>query len=235
MKLKELEAEVMALRNEVQTLKDIEEIKTLQRAYGYYIEHYMTKEVGDCFADDPDVAVHLVGSGSYIGKKGIADWLSTDPKHMEPLFQHAIGSPEFYHGAMQLCPVIHVNPDGQTAFGRWYGHGEIAIPMKKGIFYQHWLGIYENEYLKQNGKWKIKILKLAVVYAYSPSDGLVEKERMLKEIIGIPQPGLCEPCPIKIEVEMPNYPSGYIVPFHYKHPVTGRTTSEKDWNSALNK
>ena len=92
MKLKELEAEVKALRNEVQTLKDIEEIKTLQRAYGYYIEHYMTKEVGDCFADDPDVAVHLVGSGSYIGKKGIADWLSTDPKHMEPLFQHAIGS-----------------------------------------------------------------------------------------------------------------------------------------------
>ena len=29
------------------------------------------------------------------------------------------------------------------------------------------------------------------------------------------------------------YPSGYIVPFHFKHPVTGNETSEKKRNKAL--
>jgi hypothetical protein len=31
----------------------------------------------------------------------------------------------------------------------------------------------------------------------------------------------------------PRFLSGYIFPFHYKHPVTGRETSEKVKNSRL--
>jgi hypothetical protein len=29
------------------------------------------------------------------------------------------------------------------------------------------------------------------------------------------------------------YPSGYIYPFHFKHPVTGKTTSEVEYNATL--
>jgi hypothetical protein len=32
----------------------------------------------------------------------------------------------------------------------------------------------------------------------------------------------------------PRFPSGYIFPFHYKHPITGRKTSEDDINASLN-
>jgi len=35
---KELEAKVKALENQVRTLTDIEEIKILQKTYGYYLD-----------------------------------------------------------------------------------------------------------------------------------------------------------------------------------------------------
>ena len=31
----------------------------------------------------------------------------------------------------------------------------------------------------------------------------------------------------------PRYPSGYIVPFHYKHPVTGKETTEGAHNTSV--
>jgi hypothetical protein len=36
-------------------------------------------------------------------------------------------------------------------------------------------------------------------------------------------------------IENSRYPSGYIIPFHYKHPVTGKETSEKKRNAASKK
>ena len=235
-KVEALEGALARVEADNRKLLDIEEIKILQRSYGYYIEHFMADEIADCFADVPDVAVHLVGSGSYLGPQGIKDWLSTDPARIEPLFRHAVGSPEFYHGAMQLCPIVHIEPDGDTAHGRWYASGEIAVPMEEGIFYRRWLGVYENTYIRHGGKWKIKILKIAVVYQYLPEQGFVAKERLLKEDIGLPQPVLSAPDPgSSLEVEMPNYPSGYILPFHFAHPITGRQTSERARNAGLRK
>jgi len=31
----------------------------------------------------------------------------------------------------------------------------------------------------------------------------------------------------------PRYPSAYIFPFHYKHPVTGKKTSEDERNASI--
>ena len=58
MNSEEMEARIETLESQVrtlQTLLDIEEIKKLQRAYGYYLEHWMAKEIVDLFADDPSV------------------------------------------------------------------------------------------------------------------------------------------------------------------------------------
>jgi hypothetical protein len=246
MSLEQLEARVntleeqnKALQDQLRTLQDIEEIKTLQRAYGYYIEHYMAKEIIDCFADDPGIAVHFVGKGTYTGRKGIEQCFETNPEKMDPPSLHAVGSPEFLHVAMQLSPVITVSRDGKTAQGRWYGTGDLAIPMPmdKGIFYKHWLGIYENEYMKQKGKWKIKVLRLAIIYGYRPEEGFVKKERLMAKIdtsFNIPQPKFFTPTDFEFEgIDGVEYPSGYIPPFHYKHPVTGQETNEKAWNASL--
>ncbi len=39
--VKNLEYRVRQQEKEITTLRDIEEIKTLQKAYGYYLEHWM--------------------------------------------------------------------------------------------------------------------------------------------------------------------------------------------------
>jgi hypothetical protein len=57
MKIEELEAKVKTLENKIRTLEDIEEIKKLQRAYGYYLEHWMAEDIIDCFADGPDTSL----------------------------------------------------------------------------------------------------------------------------------------------------------------------------------
>lgn len=239
LRLKLLEEQNIVLQKQIRTLQDIEEIKTLQRAYGYYIEHFMSKEIMDCFADDPNIAVHFVGKGSYTGKAGVRQCWETNPEKMDPPSLHEVGSPEFLHVAMQLSPVITINPEGKTAQGRWYGTGDIAIPMpmNKGIFYKHWLGIYENDYLKQNGKWKIKILRLAIIYGYRPEEGFVKKERLMAKIdtsFNIPKPKFFTPSEFEFEgIDGVEYPSGFIPPFHYKHPVTGKESSEKAWNDSL--
>ncbi len=56
MKAEEMEARMKTLESQVnalQTLLDIEEIKKLQRAYGYYLEHWMAREIVNLgFAND---------------------------------------------------------------------------------------------------------------------------------------------------------------------------------------
>ena len=45
MTVEELEGKVKVLEEKVRTLEDIEEIKKLQRAYGFYLEHWMAEDI----------------------------------------------------------------------------------------------------------------------------------------------------------------------------------------------
>jgi hypothetical protein len=68
-------------------------------------------------------------------------------------------NPEFLHQIMQLSPVIHVDSEGKTAKGRWYGYGPLAIPRGGGVSQSIHCGTYEMEYVKEDGKWKIKVFR----------------------------------------------------------------------------
>ena len=57
MNVEALEARVKELENQLRTVQDIQEIEKLQRIYGYYLEHWMAKEIVDLFADGPDVGL----------------------------------------------------------------------------------------------------------------------------------------------------------------------------------
>jgi hypothetical protein len=229
--LKEQQEQIKHLQNQVRAMQDIEEIKKLQRSYGYYLQYYMAEEIMDCFADHPDVAVNFVGQGWYLGREGVRKCFEPDPEKQSPPHLHEVQSPELMHVAMQLSPVINVDADGQNARGRWYGMLECAVPMGKGIFYRKGVAIYENDYLKQNGKWKIKILRLAILYGYRPLEGFVNRERILE----VADPDFKGPPPgfDKLDNVDPMYPSGYIIPFHFQHPVTGKKTSDEARNASL--
>lgn len=225
----EMEKRILELEEQVkelQLLRDSEEIKILQRAYGYYLEHWMGAEVIDCFADSPDCVLSLY-EGTWLGRDGIERYFDRDRRV----------SPEFLHQVMQLSPIVTVDPDGKTAKGRWYSYGCTAIPVGDGMKQSYMGGIYECEYIKQDGTWKILKLAYSLSLSYPPGTGWVRKKRLAgfnpnqereqgQEREGggpdIPPGGMDS-----------LYPSGYIFPFHFRHPVTRKETSETERNAKL--
>jgi hypothetical protein len=93
--INELEAKVDTLEKQVRTqakeltiLKDIEAIKKLQKAYGYYVEHMMYQEIVDCFSDSPDVVLNWL-EGQWLGKEGVKKYFAFMQK-APPNFQHQV-------------------------------------------------------------------------------------------------------------------------------------------------
>jgi hypothetical protein len=219
-RLSSLEDEVRSLKKQdkardkrIQTLQDIEDIKRLQCAYGYYLERWMSDEIIDCFSDSPEVSGTFV-EGTYKGPEGIRRYFG----------QGRVMPPEFLHLVMQVSPVITVAKDGRRAQGRWYGYGTILSRSTTPLDPTYMMVIYEMDYIKERGVWKILHLRLNMHYAYTsgrnPPPQPVSGERIRLS-------------PDEWAEYDTRYPSGYIYPFHYKHPVTGKETSEGRRNAAL--
>lgn len=224
-RLDSLEAQVKALYQEVkekdeeiQILNDIEGIKRLQCAYGYYLEHWMSQEIVDLFSQRDDVSGTFV-EGTYKGQEGIRRYFRQGRKT----------PPEFLHQVMQVSPIITVAPDGLSAKGRWYGYGTIcARPLNDNIDPIYMSVIYEMEYVKEDGVWKILKLAFQMHYAYAPPKYPPSPPATPAD--GEDRPQLSPDEFAEYDIQ---YPSGYIYPFHFKHPVTGKTTSEAEYNAGL--
>lgn len=219
-RIEALEKQVKAQEKQLAVLQDIEAIKKLQKAYGYYVEHMMYQEIVDCFSDSPDVLLDWL-EGKYLGKEGVRKY-----------FEFMKSAPmDFMHQVMQIAGVVDIDPDGQTARGRWYAFGGIFIPREGNVRRSFVSGIYENRYIKENGVWKILAIKWVIPYAVRiagewamPED--VNRPYLAGQFRG-PRPD------IDIDRNDQRYLSGYIFPFHYKHPVTGKETSEGEKNARL--
>jgi hypothetical protein len=225
MDLKAMEARIKELEQQVGKLKDLEEINRLQKAYGFYLEHWMYDEIIDLFADSPDVTLNLM-VGIFLGKEGVRRYFSG----MNAMTQDR----EFLHQIMQLSGMVDISSDGKKANGRWYGFGAVAMPRGNGVYQIFTGGIYTCEYIKEGGKWKILRLMWNPIYTAPPALGWVKPERVTTTFT--PGTGLGKaPKPDQPRHLDTRYPSGYIVPFHYKHPVTGKKTSEARRNASLKK
>jgi hypothetical protein len=208
MGIEELEAKIKVLEAKVRVLEDTEEIQKLQKSYGYYLEHGLVDHLADLFSDAPDTCL-LIARGQFKGKESIRRFFSNLPGPQEP---------EFLHQVMQLSGIVDVAPDGLTAQGRWYGFGATAMPAKEGV-YQWWMnGVYENDYVKEDGKWKIKRVHWCTIFNAPFNEGWVSPSRQVP-------PGIKMAPPRDISDGPPEntmYPSGFICPFHFKNPVSGR-------------
>ena len=140
--VKALETVIKSQVVEIRTLQDIEKINKLQRAYGYYLEHWMAREIIDLFSDGPDVSLTLF-PGTFVGKDRIKEYFAQN----KPGLKGNETNNEFYHQMMQVSGIVDVDLDGKTAKGRWYGFGAIAIPLSKGIRQEFMSGIYIAEYV----------------------------------------------------------------------------------------
>ncbi|MFC1942769.1 nuclear transport factor 2 family protein [Chloroflexota bacterium] len=202
----DFEARLKALEDNVRTIQDIEDIKKLTRIYGYYLEHWQWDEVAGLFSDSPDASVEISNSGVYLGKEGITKFF----------YRERVPN-EFLHVMMQISGVVDVDPSGKTAKGRWYGFGCFAFDTDDGVRPVLGSGVYENEYVKEDGIWKFKKLQFSRIFMSAFEDGWVKTP-----VITLNRPSV----PAK-EPDLPTtfyepYPSGRIFPYHFKNPVTGK-------------
>jgi hypothetical protein len=190
------------LVQDVGLLEDQRQVENLQRTYGFYIEEGLWTEAASLFADDGTFEVG--GRGVYVGKARVLEYLrSIDAEY--PRYGRL-------YDEMQLQPIVHVAPDGMTAKGRWRLFAQDA---DYGKFGEWGIGVYENDYVKQDGVWKIAALRTFATM-YSPYD-----EGWGKKALAAPTySSKLEPDRAPT-IEHRLYPAESLVPFHYPNPVTG--------------
>lgn len=194
------------LAHGIQRLEDENAVEQLQRIYGFYIDEGLWSEAAELFADD--ATAEIGASGVYVGKERILELLRAQGEQ---------GPREgLLRDRMQLMPVVHVAPDGRTAKGRWRLFAQEA---KSGEYARWGVGVYENEYVKEDGVWKIASLQ-AYHRMYTPYE-----EGWGKTALPIEPPSGIEPDRAPSD-DYAAYPAVSVAPFHYENPVTGAPVYE---------
>jgi hypothetical protein len=217
MNVEELEAKVKMLENKVRTLEDTEAIKKLQRAYGYYLEHWMAEDLIDLFSDSPEACLRIA-AGEYHGKESIRRFFRHGNENT-PIKK--ADNPEFLHQVMQLSGIVDIAPDGKTAKGRWYGFGANAFPVPRGVNPGWMDGVYEVEYIKENNIWKLLKVRWCMTFHAPWALSFVNPSKRVDEFMNRPYERAEALRPTGAPEET-QYPSGFVCPFHFKNPVTGK-------------
>ena len=199
--IRDMEMEVATLRQHAQASQDYVAIANLQATYGYYVDKSQWDNAADLFA--PDATLEIAGRGLFTGQDRIREYL------------HNLGGLAYgrMYNHMQLQPVINVGEDGTTAKARWR-----ALMIVGGLGREARWGeaTYENEYVKDNGVWKISKLHsyigFYVEYDEGWHKGAVEMPKQFSNLSPDGEP----------TVQYGSYPEPFIPPYHYDNPVSGR-------------
>jgi SnoaL-like domain len=142
-----LQHSVAALQERAVALRDINDIKRLQRAYGYYLDSGQWDQVASLFSRNATLEIGL--DGVYRGQDRVRQYFLTVGGGHPGL---AAGQVNQF---LQLMPVINLAPDGLTAKGTWRA---VILAGQAGKTASWGEGPYENEYVKEGGIWKISAL-----------------------------------------------------------------------------
>lgn len=204
--------DISAIEKRLQIVEDMIQIDKLQKIYGYYLDNGKFKEVIDLFSDNTE-SVEVGDRGLFLGKDGVRKFFweylgrNGEMRDTDDMAFH-----------MQYQGVVDVEPGGNTARGRWYCTMIQARPLEEGGPVRSILGhgVYENDFIRENGVWKYRKLFFSLHYR-SPIGGGWAEIPVTHESKGN--------YPIQPDA-MPTayhpYPDIGFVPFHWKHPVTGK-------------
>jgi SnoaL-like domain len=154
------QSSIDGLARDVERAEAIRAVKVLQRTYAQYAQYGLWNEMAGLFADEASLTL---GDDSAKGRSAIAAFLTTR------LGGGRQGlAPGAIHTQLIDEPVVNLSVDGTTAKGRWYGFfllgdGRGSASLEGGV--------YENDYVKQNGVWKIAALHFYPQYAGSYETG----------------------------------------------------------------
>jgi hypothetical protein len=210
-----LDARIDALASEIDRLEGDRAVKKLQRAFGYYMDRGLWDEAADLFADSGSVEIGQ--DGVYVGRPRIKEYLQ----------RLGGGQPGLIYGQLnewlQLQPVVHVAPDGLSAKARWRDLAMLGQFQRSAAWRD---GVYENEYVKEGGVWKIAKLHLFVTFLAPYDKGwarLTSVEGDWKSDVAKAFPPDRPPT-----AAYKPFPDTQLAPFHYPNPVTGKRTKWED-------
>ena len=192
------------LARRVARLADRDEIERLQNRFGYYFDKKRWDDILPLFTRD--ARYEIASRGVFKGRSGVARALALE------------GGPGLKQGDlfthMQMMPVISVAPDGRTARARWRVLAQLASAGRDAMWGE---GVYENEYVKQAGAWRIKRLRYYPA-TYARLDARDWREASQPPAGFGPAPGADAPT----TQPMALFPGYFVPPYHYANPVTGK-------------
>jgi hypothetical protein len=205
---------ISRLKTRMTRTEDIEAIKKLQRAYGFYLEHWEEENLIGLFSKREDLTIEINDSGEFRGQAGLRQcYVFGD--HYTAYAGQKTAPPEYLHLMVPISGIVDVAPDGKTAQGRWYGTFHGALPRGGKLRALIGWGIWEMDYIKEDGVWKIWKLLFCDIFSSPIEEGWVKTP-----FINNP-PAKVRPPAVRGKDIRP-YPSGYMFPYHYKNPVTGK-------------
>ena len=185
---------------EVERAVAVRAVKDLQRSYAQYAQFGLWSEMTSLFTER---AEFINGKENIQGRTAIGDYF---------LAKLGNGKPGLATGELRtqlaVRPLVNLSSDGQSAKGRWW---EVSMLGHTGVSAEWLGGIYENEYIREQGVWKISRLHYHPMFAgpYETGWRNVDADQKIVpyhftvEETGIPVPEISEKTLIPTSKEHP--------------------------------
>jgi len=216
-RIEALEAKLQKLEHELGIQKDIEEVRRLHYIYMNYNTNRMGKQLLDLVSENAE-SIEIAGRGVYYGKEGFRknfvnpdDPIDAAPRDVGWNYGNCL----FQLGGME---VITVADDRQTAKGRFSVLTPSILGYPKNQRVSLNAGVYEQEFVKEDGIWKIKKFKYVHYFMVQFEDLKVRPNYSR-------WPDKENPADAPTTWYHP-FPEGGVMPFHFTNPVTGEKAPE---------
>ena len=147
-------ARVHRLAQNVERAESVRAVKRVQETYAQYSQFGLWTDMAALFADNAQLSY---GKDNEQGRQAIQNYFLT--RFGEGT--HGL-KPGGLHTQMVLRPLINVSADGQSAKGRWW---EFSMTGQHGVKAEWAGGIFENEYVRERGVWKISRMRYNPMFA----------------------------------------------------------------------
>lgn len=155
-----------ALEARIRKVEAYQDICNLQAQYAYLVDYDQVDRLGEIFAEDfawevkVDKAFRITSLSElkeYVGKSRAGKIMT---RHQS------------------VTPYIEI--DGDRATGKWFMFGPGTSDTPEGQVANWTAGTYENEYVRENGAWKIRLFSFNYNFRTPYEDGWV-KTPVMKE------------------------------------------------------
>ena len=199
-----LAARLGTLERRAERLTAETDVLNLQNAYGYYVDRKLWDDVAELFADAGTMEIGQ--SGVYVGQASIR-------RGLEQFGPAGLREGEI-NDYIFMQPIVTVAADGASAKTRGV---YLGMTGRVGAGAEWREGLYENEYRRDRGVWKIETLHVYPRLVTDYDKGWAQDAKPLDP------PSAAFPPDRPPTSAYESYPKFVIPPFHFRHPVTGRS------------